>query len=618
VWSEALQGEAGVFLQSSGPGQGIVILRGLKGSELLHLVDGFRFNNSFFRNAPSQYLALIDPYRLQRVEVVRGAASGLYGSDAVGGVVQLITEAPALDTSQWTWRPRLRAGLDSAQQARTGRLELTAGERRFQFRAGLSQADYGLRAVPEAGRLPFTDYTAHGEDLQLDWRPDGTQDLQLDLSRYIQPQTFRYHELVAGFGSQPESAEAVFAPNARTAARLRYRHLAPPILDRFELQLGRQTLVDDRRGRAFAAEDTQFERNRSQLDGLSLQGERASAGGRFWRGGLDVYRDRVESRRWQGDAASSTELAGRFPDGAESHSTGLWSLLEGEATPGLQWQAALRYGRDETRLPSAPSRPGVMVGETAASGSVGAVWAFHPEWRWRTQLGRGFRTPNVFDLGALGNRPGGRFNSPNPKLGPETAWSLDTGLIHTLGDWRSELLAYHLDYHDRIVSVLTGDRVDGREEVRSENAARARYYGLEAATRGPLPGGLNLRAAATLTRGDERLQPGAPRTPASRVPPLNGSLRLDGPLPAAWRWDLSLLAADQQTRLAPADVRDSRINPTGTPGWIRLDVGVYGEWRPGLLLQLRAQNLLDRAYREHGSGIDAVGRNLVLMADWRL
>lgn len=70
VLPDLLRGEAGTFVQQTTPGQAIPIIRGLKGSEVLHLVDGMRLNNAFFRNAPNQYLALVDSYNVKRVEVV--------------------------------------------------------------------------------------------------------------------------------------------------------------------------------------------------------------------------------------------------------------------------------------------------------------------------------------------------------------------------------------------------------------------------------------------------------------------------------------------------------------------------------------------------------------------
>ncbi len=94
VLPELLDNLPGVFVQQTTPGQGVAIVRGLKGSEVLHLVDGMRLNFGFFRNAPNQYLALVDPYALNRVEVVRGPSSSLYGSDAMGGVINMISQQP--------------------------------------------------------------------------------------------------------------------------------------------------------------------------------------------------------------------------------------------------------------------------------------------------------------------------------------------------------------------------------------------------------------------------------------------------------------------------------------------------------------------------------------------
>ena len=71
--TDALAAQTGVFLQQTTPGQGAAIIRGLKGSEILHIVDGLRLNNAIFRNAPTQYLTLVSPGTVDRMEVLRGA-----------------------------------------------------------------------------------------------------------------------------------------------------------------------------------------------------------------------------------------------------------------------------------------------------------------------------------------------------------------------------------------------------------------------------------------------------------------------------------------------------------------------------------------------------------------
>ena len=72
---DLIREEAGIYIQQTTPGQGIPIIRGLKGSENLHMVDGMRLNTAFFRNAPNQYLALVDPFVTEQIEVVRGPSS---------------------------------------------------------------------------------------------------------------------------------------------------------------------------------------------------------------------------------------------------------------------------------------------------------------------------------------------------------------------------------------------------------------------------------------------------------------------------------------------------------------------------------------------------------------
>ena len=111
--AEMMRGLPGAWFQQTTPGQGVPIIRGLKGSEVLHLVDGMRLNNAFFRNAPNQYLGLVDAYATDRIEVVRGSAPSLYGADAMGGVLQVLTAEPAFDGPETELDGRLYASFDS-------------------------------------------------------------------------------------------------------------------------------------------------------------------------------------------------------------------------------------------------------------------------------------------------------------------------------------------------------------------------------------------------------------------------------------------------------------------------------------------------------------------------
>ena len=128
--TDALAGSPGVFLQQTTPGQGAVIIRGQKGSSILHLVDGLRLNNAIFRSAPTQYLALVPATAIERIEVLRGTPASLYGSDAIGGVVQVVTRVPSFESKESKVRGEVFAGLDTAESGRILRGTVDIGNER--------------------------------------------------------------------------------------------------------------------------------------------------------------------------------------------------------------------------------------------------------------------------------------------------------------------------------------------------------------------------------------------------------------------------------------------------------------------------------------------------------
>ncbi len=91
---EALIGMNGVFVQKTNHGGGSPFVRGLTGNQTLIMVDGIRMNNSTFRYGPNQYLNTIDAFTINRIEVAKGTGSVQYGTDAIGGVIQVITKEP--------------------------------------------------------------------------------------------------------------------------------------------------------------------------------------------------------------------------------------------------------------------------------------------------------------------------------------------------------------------------------------------------------------------------------------------------------------------------------------------------------------------------------------------
>ncbi|CAN5336748.1 TonB-dependent receptor [soil metagenome] len=613
TWTDLLRGQPGVFNQSSGPGQGIVILRGLTGSEVLHLVDGIRLNNAFFRNAPTQYIALVDPYNIERLELVRGPSSALYGSDALGGVVQLITPEERFASEQFSARGSALAQYGSADLSRSGRIDAAVGREDFSVAGGFTFRDVGEQISADGDRLANTDYLFRAWDMKLLWSPAADQELMLAASHSEVPNLARYHVIVPGFAAAPDSDFNFFQPNARSFFHARYdRALDTSFADSLQLHLARQIVRDHRFSQEFQGVQTQRDAQRSTLDGFTAQLDK-QLGAHFLSYGIDFYHDRVDSARTRTSLVTgeSAVALSSFPDGAESDDLGAY--IHDEWLPAADWllDTGLRLNYARTELPAADRGTGTEVEDVDLTGNLGIRYRITAGLSWNANVGRGFRAPNVFDLGTLGARPSNRFNVPNPNLEPETVHSIDTGFKWHDPVLSGEIFVFYSRYDDRIVSVATGNiRPDGRTEVQSRNIASATYRGIETGLRYHASPGWEAYVTVNYTRGEETT--GDDTTPANRVPPVNGrvgGLVRPGP---NWYVESFLLFADRQDRLAPQDVDDSRIDPNGTPGWVSLNARLGWMPTPRYRIGLDANNLFDQNYREHGSGIDAPGRGLAL------
>ena len=153
--------------------------------------------------------------------------------------------------------------------------------------------------------------------------------------------------------------------------------------------------------------------------------------------------------------------------------------------------------------------------------------------------------------------------------------------------------------------------------MQSVNATKSSIRGAEVGANLDISERLTANAILNYTWGRETLDTGVVQ-PADRIPPLSGKLALQFTASDAWLLDAWLRMADAQDRLSDRDIRDVRIDPQGTPGW--LIAGARASWFPdeSWSVELLADNLLDKRYRVHGSGIDAPGRNfaVTVRATW--
>jgi outer membrane receptor protein involved in Fe transport len=612
--TDALGARTGVYLQQTTPGQGAAIIRGLKGSSILHLVDGLRLNNAIFRNAPTQYLALVSPGSISRIEVLRGAPASLYGTDAVGGVVQVLSRTPNFEGIETEYRRSVFASFDTAEDGRTLRASFDAGNRRI---AGLLSVDYleaGDRRTGSGERIAPTGYRSRGARVALTATPDESQTWLIDFQFAEQPATPRIDELVAGFGqTEPSSSEFLFAPNERQFAHIRHTRAAGWLAADWSVDLGWQRIVDDRITRDFGSRVRRHERNRSDLLGIAVNAIKEKPAG-SWIVGGEFYHDTVASRRFEEDLVSgqTIEVSSRFPDDSSVTRAALYANLQRRVGDRHSLSGGIRVSSVEIKLPETPVSAAASLSLNDLSADLGWIYELSERTQLVANIAHGLRAPNIFDMGTLGARPGNRFNIPNPTLNSEHVTQIDAGVRWHTDRSQTELVLYWLQYSDRITSILTGTQTpDGRDIVQSQNLDEADIRGVEASAVLALNDRLSFDAIVNYSHGEEKAS-GSTAVPADRIPPLNGRLGLRYEPKEKLAVETFFVFADSQTRLGPRDICDVRIDPDGTPGWLTANVRL--SWQPDERWMINAafENLFDEQYRHHGSGIDAVGRNLIV------
>ena len=554
------------------------------------------------------------------MEVVRGSQGTLYGADAMGGVLNILTPEPDFHENHWQQESRLYGSYDSVDNGWVLNARTQGGKQGWGFTGGATYQDHSSRKSGSGETLVPSDYTSKAADLKFVIDTSERSSLMLAAQVMEQPSTPRYDEMVPGYGQdEPSSEQYLFKPNRRSFIHARFRYDGQSDwFDQFEAHLARQVITDDRLTQDFGSPLITTEHNRSTLDGLTMQFNSSFDSGITLVWGAEYYTDDVDSNRFRQaeDSESKTEVRSRFPDGSSMDSAAVYFSGEWINSDRFNLNAGLRYSWFDIKLPANESHGDVKLTPSDLTGDIHAVYELKPGLKLVGNLGHGFRPPNIFDLAALGPRPGNRFNIANTDLDPESVWSYDLGLKAESDTLEFEVFAFYLDYSDKITSVYTGETTeDGRFIVRSENRNSVEIYGLEAGLYWSVVDDFRLFAVINYTHGEEKGDNNL-AFPADRIPPLNGQLGLEYFFNDSWRIEPYLVFAGRQDRLSPRDVGDPRINPQGTAGWGTLNILIDWQASDSLQLGLRLENLADKAYREHGSGIDAPGRNVGLWLDY--
>jgi len=615
---ESLQEAPGILVQETAYGHGSPFIRGLTGKHILILVDGIRFNNSTFRFGPNQYLNNIDPYIIERVEVMRGPASVLYGSDAIGGVINLITKRREDFSPEKDVDGMFTGRYGSADESKIGRIEVNGILRNLGFVGGMTYKDIGdLRGGADTGIQEHTGYQENDGDIKLQYRlsPEG--------------------ELIAGYRSVHQSdvprtdkfvyndESFVYDPQIWNAFFAAYDNTHPgSLIQGLRVTISRNQEVEGLERRAFGS--TTLRRYRDEVDswGASLQANSLAGISHVLTYGAEYYNDNVDSSRRDINLSTgvSTPRSGNFPDDSEYALAGVFIQDDIAATDRLTTIAGIRYSyaRVEATLPSPFGR--LEDSYRDWTGSLGFVYAMSEHLHGTASISQGFRAPNLDDTVVLEKVTNEGIDVPSPDLNPENSLNYEIGIKAEYPRYRGSLFYFYNDLHDLIergpgtyngqtfIDENSNGIEDPGEAVRQKfNVGRAYIQGAEAEGEYPFAGAWVLRANLSWIYGKDLEN----REPLSRIPPVMGLLGL--------RWNDSFKKywaeyytrfAGRQDRLSARDLSDPRINPSGTAGWVTQNLRGGVDFRRWGRLSAAIENILDADYRIHGSGINASGLNL--------
>jgi len=606
---DLLRDEAGVYIQQTTPGQGIPIIRGLKGSENVHLIDGMRLNTAFFRNSPNQYLALVDPFMTHQIEIIRGPASVLYGGDALGGVLNVITHTPGFTGEEWQNKGEMYLSYDSADEKTLSHLSWDMGNEKISTTLGLSYQDIGTRSIGGGDEIPFTNYSSRAMNNKWLFNFSEYKSLIFDMQYLTQPSTPRVDDLVAGFGqTQPDSSLFLFAPNQRQFVHLNYSdNAATSLYDSSDYHVSWQLIKDHRIKSDFDNDDITKEQNESSLFSFQSSFNKQLNEKLDIVYGIDFYKDTINSAK-QGISDGVISIKDpRFPDDSNMQHTGLFAdmtkyFAHNDLTFGF------RYSDYDIDLNNALiDNDSLKIDDL--TWHVGLLHHIDNDNKLFANLGRGFRPPNIFDLGQVGERPGNRFNVINTDVKPETVHTLDLGWKHFGDVYSVDFTVFYSQYKDKIASVETGDLTDeGQLIVQSQNINDVNLYGLESSFSYKFNADSEFNAVLNYTWGEETTDD--INEPADRIPPINGFIGYERKINDKWNINPKIIYATTQDRLSARDIRDVRIHPNGTGGFVTYNI--YANWKVSGASNVRfgLENIFDKKYREHGSGLEAAGRNL--------
>ena len=667
--AELLTQTGNVFVQKSQLGGGSPIIRGFEANKVLISVDGVRMNNAIFRGGHLQNIITMDNSILDKVEIIFGPSSVIYGSDALGGVLSFYTKKPILNTSgKDTLKANAYIRYASAYREKTGHADFNIGGKKLASLTSFTFSDFGdlqqgskyFSDFPDWGKRTFYVKRINGIDSMVK-NPDPDKQVQTGYSQYDILQKFllqtgkiehvinlqystssdiyRYDRLTektsAGIARH---AQWYYGPQKRLMAAYNINLQASALYDKAQFTAAYQDIEESRHNRNFKSTKLNH-----RIENIKVGSFNADFFKKIKKSeisyGAEITYNKVNSSAYAENIMTGvqSELDTRYPDGGSHtrsyavYATSLYKFSKHFITnAGLRFTHNKLSSRfiDKTFFPLPYDK--IKQKAEALSGNLGLVFLPGSNWKIATIIASGFRSPNVDDISKVFESGNGTLIVPNPNLNSEKTINYELSVNKIINQkWQIATTFWHTNYSNALTTDFTtfnGSPTIVYNGVTSNvvtlvNKKKAYIQGISANIGADVNKYFSFSSVINYTYG--RIKESPKNYPLDHVPPIYGKTNVTGKFNKLTIEVFALYNGVKDSvnyNLRGEDNQNYSADAKRgfTPAWFTANVRTAYEINKFSTIQVGIENIFDKFYRVFASGLGAPGRNIVITLRGRL
>jgi hemoglobin/transferrin/lactoferrin receptor protein len=652
-----------VFVQKSQLGGGSPMIRGFATNRILLVIDGVRMNNAIYRSGNLQNIISIDALSTQTAEVIFGPGSLIYGSDAIGGVLDFHTlNAGFTQEKKMLVTGSALARYSTANNENTFHADVNLRLKKWSFLSSVTYSKFDdLKMGKNGGQNSylrpeyveringidsifqntnsriqrFSGYEQINLLQKIRYKPSEHLDLQYSFTNAGTSNAPRYDRLIQYRNGNLRFAEWNYGPMLWRMHNFQMLHnKKTTVYNAVRLTAAYQNYDESRIDRTKASSIRNIQAEKVEAVSINLDADKKLGKGEFFYG-LEYVYNKVGSVGSKTNINTSTTVpaVSRYPDGSTWSTAGIYSSYKINLHPSFTLTGGLRYSYNtlnasfDTTFIKFPYKKAALK-EGAFTGNLGLVFRPTETWQLNGNISTGYRMPNVDDIGKLFESAPGNITVPNPELKPEYAWNFEIGVVKNISQkFRLELNGFHTILNEGIVrrpSTFNGqdsilfDGINSRVET-LQNVAKVTVWGFQASVEYYITKYLSVQSHANWIGGKETDDIKNEQVPLRHAPPFYGSTYL------RYRFKKIFIEGSaaynskiKNENLAPSEqaktdiyAKDDKGKPY-SPGWYTLNIKASFQITKNLLATTGWENLTNQRYRPYSSGIVAAGSNFII------